>query len=571
MSTQRIIHMADLSAINSSLRTLGRDLDSLNAQVDAVQHDVGATRSELARLEKAFMDFVAADVKAKELSLAETRQVKIRQELETRFGHYGEVRRQTTGILQAADISLVRQDTIRAASENLMLAAPGYWLAPALVALAAWLNDHKDLAERALAEAIRRGDEKTSLLFALVSRRAGRLAASQQWMDRYLGMQNPVELDRQTVVLIDAIAAGVFGVETALTCVARTSDWIEELSQRAGFIESQRSQWIDALRSKTPHGDDSARYPHLQQYSPTWPALQASLNATATHGAVAQHFQAVFSGEVRATAGLAADVDALLTKLVSHFDVEELPLRRDEELCRLIIEENGDRAAATSRFQLQDPALEHRISFTQLLTNAAMHPETSHASRATQRFATAQSRAWILEAHHDLTASIRLAVPTQVQLHLDGWEGSTTDGGNQADLEAALGQHIDGRLAEALASVKLGIHHWLVMGLGILLMLLALGNIVGMVIAAVMLLWVYMAYRNLDKQRTKVRADFAALREQSQQALKACVAEVVEVRRDLAARDAQSASVAALLESITPDQFTLGGHDNTRRILAATA
>jgi hypothetical protein len=571
MSTQRIIHMADLSAISNSLRTLGRDLDSLNSQVGAVQHDVGATRSELARLEKAFMDFVAADVKAKELSLAETRQVKIRQELETRFGHYGEVRRQTTGILQAADISLVRQDTIRAASENLMLAAPGYWLAPALVALAAWLNDHKDLAERALAEAIRRDDEKTSLLFALVSRRAGRLAASQQWMDRYLGMQNPVELDRQTVVLIDAIAAGVFGVETALTCVARTSDWIEELSQRAGFIESQRSQWIDALRSKTPHGDDSARYPHLQQYSPTWPALQASLNATATHGAVAQHFQNVFSGEVRATAGLAADVDALLTKLVSHFDVEELPLRRDEELCRLIIEENGDRAAATSRFQLQDPALEHRISFTQLLTNAAMHPETSHASRATQRFATAQSRAWILEAHHDLTASIRLAVPTQVQLHLDGWDGTTTDGGNQAELETSLGQHIDGRLAQALASVKLGIHHWLVMGLGILLMLLALGNIVGMVIAAVMLLWVYMAYRNLDKQRTKVRADFAALREQTQQALKACVAEVVEVRRDLAARDAQSESVTALLESITPDQFTLGGHDNTRRILAATA
>lgn len=63
MSTQRIIHMADLSAINSSLRSLGQDLDALHTQAHAIQSDVGATRSELARLEKAFMDFVAADLK----------------------------------------------------------------------------------------------------------------------------------------------------------------------------------------------------------------------------------------------------------------------------------------------------------------------------------------------------------------------------------------------------------------------------------------------------------------------------------------------------------------------------
>jgi len=571
MSTQRIIHMADLSAINSSLRSLGQDLDALHTRAHAIQSDVGATRSELARLEKAFMDFVAADLKAKELSLAETRQVKIRQELENHFGHYAEVRRQTTGILQAADISLVRQDTIRAASENLMLAAPGYWLAPALVALAAWLNDQQDLAQRALAEAIRRDDEKTSLLFSLVSRRAGRLSAAQQWMDRYLGMQNPVELDRQTVVLIDAIAGGVFGVDTARICVARTNEWIEELAQRAGFVEAQRSQWIDALRSKTPNGDDSARYPHLQRFSPTWPALQDSLNATATHAAVTRHFQSVFSGDVRATAGLAADVDALLTKLVSHFDADELPLRRDEALCKLIIDENGDRPAADRRFQLQDPALEHRISFTQLLTNAAMHPETSQASRATQRFATAQSRSWILEAHHDLTASIRQAIPTEVEVTLDAWQGSTRDGSNQAALEASLNEHVDTGLAQALAGVKLRFQHWAVLVLGVLLLVMTLGNVIGVVIAALMLLWVGMAYKNLEKTRETIRADFTRQREQLQNALKACMAEVVEVRRDLAARDAQAAELTALLESITPEQFTLGGHDNTRRILAATA
>lgn len=92
-------------------------------------------RSELARLEQAFMDFVAADAKAKEVALAETRQVKIRQEIETKFGYYAEVRRHATGILQAADVSIVRQETVNTATESLMLSAPRYWLAPALVAL----------------------------------------------------------------------------------------------------------------------------------------------------------------------------------------------------------------------------------------------------------------------------------------------------------------------------------------------------------------------------------------------------------------------------------------------------
>jgi uncharacterized protein VirK/YbjX len=80
--------------------------------------------------------------------LAETRQVKIRQELDTSYGHYGQVRRIATGILQAADIKIVRQETMQNATEELMLLTPKYWLAPALVALGAWLNDNKDLAQK---------------------------------------------------------------------------------------------------------------------------------------------------------------------------------------------------------------------------------------------------------------------------------------------------------------------------------------------------------------------------------------------------------------------------------------
>lgn len=570
MSSERIIQVADLSLILGSLRSLQSDIGTVSNQVDNVGHDLSQTRAELSRLEQAFADFVEADLKAKELSLAETRQVKIRQEIENTFGQNAVVRRQATGILQASDIQLVRQETIRGATEELMLSTPRYWLAPALVALAAWLGDNRDLAQRALAEAVRRDDEKTSLFFALISRRAGRSEANRTWLDRYFGLQNPHQLDRQTVVMVDAMANGVFNADTTQLCSKRITAWIEELSQQAGFAEAQRSQWSDALRSKTLHADHAGDYPHLSRFSPTWGALGTSLNEASMQSAVLRHFEQVFQGEIKPASSVLVAVDDLLTKLVTRFDDEELPLRRQEELCRLIIEESGDKRAAQSRYDLQSKTLDTQVDFTQLLTNAAMHPETSHVTRATQRFAIAHSRDWILDAHSDVTAKARQKVPQRIDLQLEDWRGQTSAGENEAELLTSLAAHLDQREAEALAGAKLGLKHWGAAAIGVVLVLMSVSyGMVSLVLGLAALGWAYLGHRTVQKLRIKIRDDFARLKTQSAQALRACMAETVELRRDLAQRDGVSAHVTALLESISPAQHLLSGHDNVRRVMAA--
>ena len=419
------IRAADLSYIHRSLSSLEDDIQTVSQEVSAVGQEVYTARTELAELAASFARFVAADLQAKAFARAQTRQIRVRQEIEKRFGYYDEVRRHVSGILQAADVHIVRQETITAATESLMLSAPRYWLAPALVALANWLGDHKAVADRAVAEAGRRDDEKTSLFFALVGRRIGRFGATRVWMDRYLGLQDPTRLDRQTVVLVDALANGVFGPEVRAHCAQRIETWVEELAGRAGFVDEQRRQWSEALHSKIPGGDNAARYPHLARYSPTWPDLNIALNRAKLHGVVHEYFRLIFEGPVPPAPNLAAAVDELLDKLVGNFDDEELPLRREDELCALIIEEEGDTDAAQSRCALTRVALDEQVSFTQLLTNAAMHPETSHASRATQRFAVALSRQWIKDAHEDLSAGFRAEVPLQVEISIEGWTGQT--------------------------------------------------------------------------------------------------------------------------------------------------
>ncbi|WBX88290.1 hypothetical protein [Achromobacter mucicolens] len=565
---ERIIQTADLSNILGSLRNLQGDIGTVSDQVGSVGRELNQTREELSRLEQAFADFVASDLKAKELALAETRQVKVRQELDTTYEYYGVVRRQATGILQASDIQLVRTETLRSATEELMISAPRYWLAPALVALSAWLGDNRALAERALAEAIRRDDEKTSLFFALIARRAGRNELNRTWLDRYFGLQNPFKLDRQTVIMVDALANGVFGADVALHCSKRITDWIDELSAQAGFVEAQRTQWGRALLSKAPNDDHGNRYSHLKRMSPTWPELNRAINGVAMHAAVLAHFEGVFQGEIRPAASVLVAVDDLLSKLVTRFDDEELPLRRQEELCRLIIEEGGDRRAAQNRFDLQSAALDEEVDFTQLLTNAAMHPEVSHVTRATQRFAVAHSRDWILDGHADVTAKARMAVPADVHLEIEGWQGVTQDGANEADLLRSLEDEIAARQARDLAVIKFSAKHWLGVALSAALILGAVSaGIVPLLLGGAGLLWACLSHRQMEAKRAQVKAHYAKLRQQAGDALRACLAEVVELRRDIAIRDDVSARVTQLLEGISPEQHVLSSHDSVRRVM----
>jgi len=569
---ERIIQVADLTIITRSLQSINRDIEAVSTQVASVGNELSDTRSELARLEEAFQSFVAADIKAKELALAETRQVKVRQELETTYGYYAEVRRQATGILQAADVNVVRGETMKSATEELMLQAPRYWLAPALVALAAWLNDQEELAKRALAEAIKRDDEKTSLFFALICRRAGRIEACRTWLERYFGMQNPGNLDRQTVVLVDALASGVFGGEVRMHCTRQVEQWVDELSEAAGFVETQRKQWEDGLRVKLKETDNSGKYGHLSRFSPTWSQLNQSLNEAGLHKDVLEHFRGIFEGPLEVARSVEAAVDGLLDKLVARFDDEELPLRREDRLNQLIINHSGDRPAAERKNSLETAALEEKVSFTQLLTNAAMNPELSHASRATQRYAISLSRSWVRNAHDDLTASFRNRVPTDIDLSIEGWQGKTRNGDNEASLVNALSQHLDNERDNTLAALKLGFKHWAALAVGILAVPMAISaGWFSLLVAAVAIGWFFSAKSEVAKAKAKVIEQAAKKKDQCVAALKAALAEVVEWRRDLAARDAFAAHVGHLLDGISPEQYTSSAHDKARRVMTQAA
>lgn len=569
----RIIQTADLSNINSSLRDLRAGLENVSNQVIAVDHIATTTQKDLANLWEEFRDFVASDMRAKELSLAETRQVKIRQEIDNKYGHYDQVRRIATGVLQAADIKVVRQDTMQNATEELMLLTPQYWLAPALVALGAWLNDNQDLALRALNETLKRDDEKASLFFALIARRAQRENACQTWLDRYLGQQDPFSLDRQTVVLVDALVNGVFGASIRQHCSIGIEKWVDELESQAGFVEAQREQWKDAIKAKYPNQDYQHTYPNLAKFSQPedWLAISNSLNQTKIHAVLTKYFSDIFEGEIKPAPSLSAEIDLLLDKLVKNFDDEELPLRQQEHLCQMIIDEMGDRKTAEERYDLAKKSLYDKVSFTQLLTNAAMQPEVSHASVATQRYAIALSKNWIEDAHQDLTAKIRMDLPQNITLSVSGcdWKGVTLNGENEAQLVQDLQNYIEQLKQVELTKVKLPVAAYVKAAIGIGMVLFSSFNIVAMIIGAALLFWAFMDYKALTTRRQQVEQQYELLKQQAVQELKASLAEVVDMRKELAICDQQSEQMQHFLDGISTQQYLLSSHDRGRQVFVA--
>lgn len=243
MAEVTAIHPADLRMIERNLGAIHQDLEVIDSGVGTVNDNVKVVYDEIGKLARDFSDFVQIQVRANAKASAQTRLVQIRQEMEKRFGHYDLVRRTATGILQADDLGIVKKDTISNASEELMISTPGYWLAPCLVALAAWINDQPELAERALREGIKRNDEKTSLFFALICRRANRKQAALKWTQRYLANQDEEDLDRITVIILDAFASGLLGSDSEGVVSKQMDEWLAHLADKPGFVEQQTAQW----------------------------------------------------------------------------------------------------------------------------------------------------------------------------------------------------------------------------------------------------------------------------------------------------------------------------------------
>lgn len=570
---ERVIAQADLTAISNNLGAIHNDLRVLDSGVGTVNDNVKVVYDEIGSLAREFREFVDLQTKANRLQVSETRLVKIRQEIEKKFGHYDIVRRTTTGILQADDLGIVKKETISQATEEMMISTPGYWLAPCLVALAAWINDQPELADRAVREAIKRNDEKTSLFFALICRRADRKEACLKWVQRYLANQDPEKLDRVTVIILDAFASGLLGVDSEGLVSKQMNEWLSHLEEKPGFVEQQTQQWTDAINlKKKPVSTDS--YTYLKKYSKTWPQMEEVLEGAYLHNIMLNYLTGVFEQKA-STREVKQQLDEILDNLVTAYDDEELPLRKEEKYEQLVVDFGGDERRAKQNMSIEQTSFDVQKDFTQLLTDAAMKPDTSHSSVSTQKFAFALSKDWVTNAYNDIVANNRMKIPNEIEINVDSFNDKTTDGQNEKELIDKFHKLVQSEKENALKQCVLSTFEQyslyggaVIAAIGALYLLLgnALFGILIVVAGVGLILNHYSKKKNIEKTRKNIESTFEEKKEKGSQIIRATLAEVVDYREEFNSNDSESSKVTDFLNHISPEEYIRKLGDTNRRI-----
>jgi hypothetical protein len=569
------IHPADLSRINRSLRDLEVLQVQLKGTVDEVSATSSATRNELSDLRAAFDDFLRRDLLAKNLQLAQTEIISVRQEIETSFGHYGVVRRQATGVLQAMDAGIVTHGTIQSTSEELMLSSPRYWLAPALVALAAWVRDNRSPAEKGLAEALRRDNDKTALFFALVLRRHNRDFATARWIQQYIVRQDPAALPKEFAVVLDAVATGALGLAAKPVLTEHMADWHARLAADEETVEAQVRRWmqlIDGMRRPV-----DPRITILPNVSPTWPALKDLYEGATVQGRAEEHFRELFDGPVVLSHDLRKRVDDVLNSLVTNFDEEEAPLRRKEAELQSVIDNHGDRVAADTATAAAASTHDTTTDFLTLLTNAAFFPERMGTSAGTQRMAIALARDWIIQAGGRLEAKNLNAMPPCVELAIEGWHGRIDASSSEPQLVAGLTQHIDRQTEDAMAAVRFTGPPLVAAVIGGLLLLVCIfllasggtgGAVFFLLCAGGLGGWAGYEYQQIPARREQIKLAGEARKLQGVAHLRGAVAETIDLRTQWSREIGRAGDFRALMDGLNSQAFVERAPDLARGVMA---
>ncbi|MFI6011747.1 hypothetical protein ACIBAG_23515 [Streptomyces sp. NPDC051243] len=432
---------------------LSEQVGSVSGQVSAVEANQQQTRTELQELRDEFLAFVKTAQLTANVQRAETRVGVIQDQVDHEFGHHKTVRRTAVGMLQAFDLGLVSEDNVRLVGDQLMIQTPRYWLAPALVALASWSADDRTLCEKAVEEAFRRSPDRTSLFFALVLRRQDRREAAVRWLRHYLIAQDPAALGREFAVILESIAQGAFGLAGRELLDSTLAGWREQLMDSADAQARQITRWreeIDSLAQPSA----AAEFPRLAQVSPQWAQLDSVLGRARAQQAVLDKYQAIMAREFQPSQRLEDAVDDILDRLVSEYDNDELPLRRELAFNHAVIDHGGDLDEARRAADADSASYDETLDYLTVQTTAALNPAAIGTSPATQRLAVAACQEWFLQAHAQFTRDYRAAVPQDVQaqfgtaytvaartFQLPPWTGSFTQ--PLADLERSLSAHWD--------------------------------------------------------------------------------------------------------------------------------
>ena len=472
------ISQGSLTVVENRLGQIERAMNEQSGIMRQVSSDVKTVQNDLKQLRADFEEMINEQRRTAAIQQATTELVRIRQELEQSFGNYRIVRETMLGVLQATDSALVRETTISRVSEELMLSTPKYWLAPVLVAVSAWIANDRDLADRAIKEAVRRDEERTALAMALICRRNRRVDTCYEWLSIYFSKQKAHHFTAAKFNIVDAYINNVFGPDEKHLCDEYMGRWVNEIKGNSSNFEQEQEQvWRDFCRRYTV--DIDAAYPDLRGHVKEYDQIQNYVSRIDSVDGIGDEFKRINDAYVDEEK-LKEDVDQHLIELISKYDQDEEQLRKEERLQQSIKDNGGNKEAAIQQLAQEDNAVYQRtLNLIEQMTDVLANGEDCKPSE--KKTAISFLGGYIRKGFNKYITEEKDAFPSEITLQIDGWQGVThhdasrqDNAYHQQELVAAYTNQMEMERNQRLAAAKAGDKSSVLMGAGIVVAVIAL-------------------------------------------------------------------------------------------------
>ena len=431
--------MADTSSLLSQLDSTASSFKSgVSTQASRVHTALDKIDSTVNNVNKKILSLREMIIEGEEKQLAHENILKIEQQINEQLKSYQVVRRSVIDVVKDMDINLARSSTVSQLSEELWMSSSRYWLSYAFIAISAWVQDNREVCNNAVSEAMRRDPVKTSLFFCLLNWRFRRKAESTEWLKEYFAAVDSAHPPRETSFLLQAYLYGIFGRDAVMDGYVQSTveGWVAELSAdteiSAGLVDGY-NKYINTLPSVKTDFSTNVLDAHCANVAEISSALTSAGRYAGALKRI-EHLEQV--QEVNYADDVKTGVDKLLDDLITNYDEEEIKLRNEQTLYKMIMEHEGNVEAAKREYAAYMEKNKDAPNIGEQMFMWAAYLSEG-VDESVQKFAVQKTKGWFEGAVNSYDRDVRAAAPQEFKLTVDLWEG-TTDGKDREEVKTDL-------------------------------------------------------------------------------------------------------------------------------------
>lgn len=429
-------------------------LDTVNKNMNEMENKLGKVTGEFNALQDE-MKRVILDTKNNGLILNAKQSIMMLQnEYDSKYKYRDNIRRRVNGLIQSVDINSVKKTTIETIGEESIINNPDYWLSPALLALCSWYSDNKEIAYNSLQEALSRDAEMTSLLFCFIHLRAGRVNTAIKWLNKYLGMQSPSSIDKKIVIVMDAMANGVFPNEMQDICLSKFNEWLLSLNGFGNIRDKIVNRWEDYF-NKVIVNSNANGFNYIDKYVKDKNLLLSFYNRINSNNLSNNRVNDILKKQVDKNTTSTKKIDKLLNMLIFDYDNEEQEIKNNIYKNKCIIDCNGDTEKANAMYLANISMIDRYNDFYSHLTNLVIDENDPNINYNTIKLSISLLKDFIVAGYRRTVKFDEIKKIKTINIKMGNFNVTTYNGSNQNELVNELMKFLDKEFYNDIHNVKL--------------------------------------------------------------------------------------------------------------------